>query len=564
LALPDYMATIINKGIVPQDTGVIYQTGAWMVAIALGGGIAMVGVSYIATKIATGYVRRIRDELFIKIESFSQIEFNKFTTASLITRATNDTQQIQQVMVLLMRLALMAPIMGIGAVIKAYNLAPSMTWIMAVSVVALISVIAVLFGLALPKFQQLQKLVDKLNSVTREILTGLRVIRAFGREQYEERKFAATNTELKNVNLFVNRLMVLLQPVMMLVMNLASIAIVWVGAYKVSGGSLQIGDMIAFMQYAIQTIAGFLMLSFIFIFVPRAWVSVKRVAEVLTTEPRIVDPAQPARTTMQGGLVEFNDVTFTYDGAEQPALEHISFTAKPGETTAFVGSTGSGKSTLISLIPRFYDVSSGSVAIDGIDVRHYTLESLRDKIGYVPQKGILFSGSITSNIAYGAPGASEKAVHHAAEVAQASEFITQLDKAYDYTIAQGGSNVSGGQKQRLAIARALAKKPEIYIFDDSFSALDFKTDSMLRKALVEETRNKTVLIVAQRISTIMDADKIVVLEDGAIVGQGKHSELLKNCKVYREIAESQLSDSELERSLTDKSTGKLAMEGQPA
>ena len=563
LALPDYMATIINKGIVPQDSGVIYQTGAWMLAIALGGGLAMVGVSYIATKIATGYVRRLRDDLFAKTESFSQAEFNKLTTASLITRATNDTQQVQQVIVLLLRLSLMAPIMGVGAIIKAYALAPSMTWIMAVSVVALIAVIAVVFGIALPRFQRLQKLVDKLNLVTREILTGLRVIRAFGRETHEEHKFSRTNQDLKDVNLFVNRLTSLLQPMMMLIMNLAGVVIVWVGAYKISDGALQIGDMIAFMQYAMQTIAAFLMLSFIFILVPRAYVSIQRIAQVLSTEPEIVDPVKPVHITAERGVVEFKDVSFTYGTAEAPALEHISFVAEPGQTTAFVGSTGSGKSTLISLIPRFYDVTAGSILIDGIDIRELTLETLRDKIGYVPQRAMLFSGTIASNIRYGAPDATDAAMKHDVQVAQASEFITKLEKGFDHEIAQGGGNVSGGQKQRLSIARAIAKKPEVFIFDDSFSALDFKTDSLLRAALQAETKHKTVLIVAQRISTIMNADKIIVLDEGVIVGEGTHAQLLKSCKVYREIAESQLSEAELQKSLKTPA-GRLQAEGQLA
>ena len=552
LALPDYMATIINKGIVPGDIHQIYTTGARMLVVALLGGLCTIGVGFFAARIATGFAKKVRDAVFLKTESFSQAEFNKFTTASLITRATNDVQQIQQVSVLLLRIGLIAPFMGVGAVVKAYKLAPSMTWIMTVAVLALVVIIVTLFGIALPRFKKLQKQVDALNKVTREILTGLRVIRAFNQQSHEERRFDIANRRLTDLNLTVNRLMVVLQPAMTLIMSLSALVIVWVGAYKISAGTLQIGNLLAFMQYAMQTILAFLMLSIVFIFVPRAWVSVDRVSELLGTTPAIRDPKNPQPVVAnQGGRVDFQDVSFTYAGAEVPALCHINFSALPGQTTAIVGSTGSGKSTLASLIARFYDADSGHVLVDGQDTRSILLADLHAKIGYAPQKSVLFSGTITSNVKYGVPRATAAEIAHATEVAQASEFVDGLEKGFDHQISQGGSNVSGGQKQRLSIARALAKKPEIYIFDDSFSALDFTTDAKLRQALRPETKGKTVLVIAQRIGTIIDADKIIVLDGGEIVGQGTHAELLRTCRVYREIAESQLSEAELSRVATE-------------
>lgn len=549
LALPDYMATIINKGIVGGDMSIIYSTGLKMLGVALGGGILTVGVGYLAVRIATGFSQRLREALFVKTESFSLVEFNKFSTSSLITRSTNDIQQVQMVAIMLLRMGLMAPFMGAGAIIKAYHLAPSMTWIMAASVIGIMTIIGVIFSLALPRFKRLQELVDKLNLVSREILTGLRVVRAFNRQDKENKKFDDTNVELTRVNLVVNRLMVILQPSMMLIMSLASVAIVWVGAYKIGGGSLQIGDLFAFMQYAIQAITGFLMLSIVFIMVPRASVSVNRIADVLATDPIITDPDEPVKLGAKdnGGRVEFKDVTFNYDGAEEAVLKGVSFSAESGQTTAIVGGTGSGKSTVINLIPRFYDATAGEVMVDGVNVRNLPMEEVYQKIGFVPQKGMLFSGTVRSNIAYGAPKATLAQIKHAAKVAQAEDFIAKLDKQYDSPISQGGKNVSGGQKQRLCIARAVVRKPDIYIFDDSFSALDFKTDALLRKALKEETKGKTVIIVAQRISTVLDADKIIVLDEGKIVGQGTHQELMKSSKVYQEIANSQLSATELDK-----------------
>ncbi|HUD20952.1 MAG TPA: ABC transporter ATP-binding protein [Candidatus Saccharimonadales bacterium] len=545
LALPDYMARIVNEGIVAKNNANIWHNGYLMLAVSLLGGVAAVGVSFIASKIATGYSKNIRERVFKKVENFSLTEFNKFSTASLITRSTNDVQQIQFVLIMILRLALSAPITGVWAIYKAYHIAPSMTWIMGTAVGLLIAVIFVLFTFAIPKFKILQNLVDKLNLVTRQNLTGLRVIRAFNNEKREQANFEKANVDLTAVNLFVNRMMVIMQPVMLLILNVTTIAIVWIGAHLINTGALQIGDMIAYMQYAMQVIIAFLLISIVFIMVPRASVAADRVAEVLETEPTINDPKEPAEVVKKTGEVEFKDVVFTYPGAEAPVLIDITFTAKPGLTTAFIGSTGSGKSTIVNLIPRFYDVSAGSILIDGVDIRESTQEELRRRIGYVPQKGVLFSGTIKSNIKYGAPEATDQEVERAAKISQAEEFIDTLEDKYDSPIAQGGANVSGGQKQRLSIARAIVKKPEIYIFDDSFSALDFRTDAKLREALKAETQQRTTLIVAQRVSTIMDADNIIVLNEGRIVGMGRHHDLLETCQVYREIATSQLSAEEL-------------------
>lgn len=546
LQLPDYMAHIVNDGIIGEDMNAIYRNGGIMLLITLGGGIAAVGVGYLAARVATGFARDIRQKVFEKVESFSITEFNTFSTASLITRSTNDIQQIQMVTIMIFRMVLMAPFMAVGALQNAMRNAPELSWIIAVAVVALLAVIVFLFIFALPKFKILQKTVDKLNLVTRENLTGLRVVRAFNNEKVEEKKFDATNNDLMWLNLFVNRLMIILQPFMMLLMNIALVAIVWFGAQLVSDGSVEIGNMMAFMQYATQVIMSFLMISIIFIMVPRASVSAKRVGEVIDTEPTIRDPKKPVKLAKSGrGQIEFRDVTFTYPDADSPVLSGINFTAEPGQTTAFIGSTGSGKSTLIGLIPRFYDVSAGQVLLDGIDVRDLRLKDLYSQVGYVPQKGVLFSGTVKSNITYGNEKASTRDIDKVIKTAQASEFVKKLASGIDSDIAQGGANVSGGQKQRLSIARALAVKPNVYIFDDSFSALDFKTDAALRKALETETRNKTVLIVGQRISTIVNADKIIVLDEGKIVGQGTHSQLMRSNKVYKEIAYSQLSDEEL-------------------
>ncbi len=546
LKLPDYTAKIVNEGIILNNNSAIYTNGALMLLFTLAGAACAIVVGFLAARIATSFSRDVRHEVFTKVESYSITEFNKFSTASLITRSTNDIQQIQMVLIMLFRLVLMAPLMAIGALQNAFLNAPSMSWIIALASILLVTLIATLFVFALPKFRLVQELIDKLNLVARENLTGLRVVRAFNNEQREEEKFEKTNQDLTRVNLFVNRLMVLLQPAMTLILSISVVAIVWFGARLINTGTIQIGNMIAFMQYAIQVITSFLLISIIFIMVPRASVSAKRVAEIIGTESSVKDPARPVKVNAEGrGKIEFKDITFAYPGADLPILTNINFTAEPGGTTAFIGSTGSGKTTLINLIPRFYDVTAGQILLDGIDIRDLKLTDLYSQIGYVPQKGVLFSGTVKENISYGNKNASATEIEKSATIAQASEFINKLDKKYDSDISQGGSNVSGGQKQRLSIARALAVNPKVFIFDDSFSALDFKTDAELRKALFAETRDKTVLIVGQRISTIMNADKIIVLDEGKIVGQGTHSQLLKSNEIYREIAYSQLSDEEL-------------------
>ena len=548
LWLPDKMSEIVNNGIIKQDMPAIWHNGLAMIVVTAAGGLCSIVIGFLAARIATGMAQKLRTELFERVESFALADFNKFSTASLITRSTNDIQQIQMTSILLLRLALMAPIMAIGGLQKAIHNAPNLSWIIVLAVSVLLVVIAVLFVIAVPRFKKLQTLVDKLNLVTRENLVGLKVIRAFHNEKIEQKKFQQANTELNKMNLFVNRLMMLLDPIMTLVMNFSSVAIVWFGAHLISSGNLQIGNMMAFLEYAMQVIISFLLLSMVFIMVPRAAVSVKRVGEVLDTLPSIVDPPSPQQLPHDAtGKIEFKDVTFTYPDADLPVLSSINFTAEPGQTTAFIGSTGSGKSTLINLIPRFYDVSAGQILLDGVDIRNLKLEDLYDQIGYVPQKGVLFSGTIASNIKYGNAKASQKLVEKSAKIAQATEFISELKNGYKNDIAQGGSNVSGGQRQRLSIARAIAVEPNVYIFDDSFSALDFKTDAKLRSALAKETKHKTVLIVGQRINTIMNADKIIVLDEGKIVGQGTHQELMKKCQVYQEIAASQLSEDDLRK-----------------
>ncbi len=547
LSLPDYMARIVNDGIVGNDRNAIYSNGRTMLIVALLGGLFTIGAAFLASRIATGFTRDLRDATFTKTTSFSPLEFSRFSTASLITRATNDMQQIQMTLYMLLRMALMAPLIGIGAVIKAYQMAPSMTWIMAVAVGSLLVVIVVLLIATLPRFARLQMLVDQINLVTRERLTGMRVIRAFNREAWERDRFEEANEELTDVNLVVNRLLAVMQPVVLLVLNFSSIAVVWVGAHRIERNELLVGDMMAFMQYAMQAIFSFLMISMVFIMAPRAAVSARRIVEVLETEPSVQDPPQPVAVPRRGGVIEFQDVTFAYPDAEEPVLCDITFSAQPGQTTAIVGPTGSGKSTLIGLIERFYDATEGAVLIDGIDVREMRLADLRSRIGYVPQRANLFSGTIESNIRYGKDDATLDEIAGAASTAQAMEFIARFDDGFDHAIAQGGSNVSGGQRQRLSIARAVVRGPEIYIFDDSFSALDFRTDASLRAALAEETADRTVLIVAQRVNTIMHAEKIIVLDDGRIVCQGTHAELLRDCRVYQEIAASQLSEEELAR-----------------
>ena len=554
LSLPDLMAKIVDNGIIGGDMNAIIKNGLIMLGVTLGGGVAAVGVGFLSARTATGFARDVRQKVFKKVESFSIVEFNKFSTASLITRSTNDIQQIQSTTLMILRLVIMAPLMAIGGLQKAMENAPDLSWIIAVAVVSLLVVIIVLFVAALPKFKLLQKMVDKLNLVTRENLTGLRVVRAFNKEKTEENKFNDANTDLMKLNLTVNRMMIIMQPFMNLVMNMALIAIVWFGAHLVSERLIDVGNMMAFMQYATQVIMSFLMISMLFIMIPRASVSAKRVNEVIDTDISIKDPEESKKVKKApgrgSGRVEFRDVTFTYPDAEAPVLSGVNFTAEPGQTTAIIGSTGSGKSTLIDLIPRFYDVSAGQILIDNVDIRDQNLSDLYSQIGYVPQKGVLFSGSIKSNVAYGNPVASAEEIENAIKVSQSKDFVQKKEDGVNASISQGGANVSGGQKQRLSIARALAVKPKVYIFDDSFSALDFKTEAKLKKELKKETKNKTVLIVAQRISTIINADKIIVMNEGKIVGEGTHQELLKNNSVYQEIASSQLSEEELKDSVS--------------
>ena len=527
-------------------------TGGKMVALAFLGMAASVLVGFLASRVGAATGRDLRGNVFRKVVGFSNNEFDHFSTASLITRSTNDIQQIQLIIVMLLRIVLYAPILAIGGVIQVFQTNVSMSWIIGLAVLLIGLVILVLFLVAMPKFRILQTLVDKVNLVMREILTGLPVIRAFSTQEHEEERFDDANRMLTKTNLFVNRAMTFMMPVMMLIMNGVSVLIMWNGAHGIDEGQMQVGDMMAFIQYTMQIIMGFLMLCMLSIMLPRAAVAADRVEEVLSSRTVIHDPEQPKSFSGEKkGLLVFDHVSFKYPGADENVLHDITFTAKPGETTAIIGSTGSGKSTLVNLIPRFYDVSEGNITLDGVDIREVTQHELREKLGYVPQKGLLFSGDIASNIMFGNPGGSESEMTEAAEIAQAAEFIDAKPDGYHSHIAQGGSNVSGGQKQRLSIARAIAKRPEVFIFDDSFSALDFKTDVTLRKALKKRTKDSTVLIVAQRISTILNAEQIIVLDDGRVAGIGTHKDLLKNCEVYRQIAASQLSESELAAGMSE-------------
>ena len=522
------------------------STGLRMILMALITMMAAVCVVFLSSRVAASLGHDLRNSVYNKVIGFSSREYHKFSTASLITRCTNDIQQVQQVMAMLFRIVLYAPILGVGGVLRVLNTDASMTWILGVAVALILLVIFVLFQVAMPKFTILQTLIDKLNLVTREILTGIPVIRAFSREKHEEERFEEANATLTRTNLFVNRCMTFMMPTMMLIMNGVSVLIIYSGAHAVDNGTMQVGNVMAFIQYAMQIIMSFLMITAMSIMLPRANVAALRIDEVLKTEVSVHDPENPVKPEAQTkGTVEFDHVSFAYPEAGENVLTDISFKAEKGETVAVIGSTGSGKSTLVNLIPRFYDATEGAVKIDGVDVREMTQKDVRERLGYVPQKGILFSGTIDSNIRYGKTDISEEEVKEAAQVAQAEEFIVTKPEGYESPIAQGGSNVSGGQKQRLSIARAIAKKPEIFIFDDSFSALDFKTDSTLRKALKEHTKDTTTIIVAQRISTILNADKIIVLDDGRMAGIGTHKELMKNCEVYRQIAMSQLSEEEL-------------------
>lgn len=540
----EYSAIGINTD--KLQSNYILYSGAIMVVIALVSMAATVTVGYLGAKVAAKLGRDLRGRVFRKVVSFSNTELDKFSTASLITRSTNDIQQIQMLMVMLLRVVFYAPILGVGGIIKVINTDTSMAWIIAVAVVSILSLVLVLFGVAIPKFKAVQKLIDKVNLVTRETLTGMLVIRAFSTQKHEEKRFDKANKDLTKTNLFVNRIMSIMMPMMMLIMNCITVLIVWNGSHAVDSGAMQVGNMMAFIQYTMQIIMSFLMISMVSIMLPRASVSAGRIDEVLTTELVIENPKNEEEFKKdKRGLVEFKNVSFRYPNAEEDVLSNITFTANPGETTAFIGSTGSGKSTLINLIPRFYDVTAGEILVDGVNVKDVKQHNLREKIGYVPQKGVLFSGTIESNLKYAGKNITKEQVEKAAQIAQANEFIMAKPGGFETEISQGGTNVSGGQKQRLSIARAIAKNPDIFIFDDSFSALDFKTDAALRKALNEEISESTILIVAQRISTILHANKIVVIDEGKIVGIGTHKELLKNCEVYKQIALSQLSKEEL-------------------
>ena len=540
----EYIALGMDAG--KLSSNYILNIGVLMLLVTLLSGTCTILVGYLSARTAAGLARDLRRNVFNRVESFSATEFDKFSTASLITRSTNDITQIQMVVIMMMRMVFYAPIIGIGGVIRAIGKSANMWWIIALAVVVLLGLILTVFAIALPKFKIIQSLIDRLNLVTRENLSGMMVIRAFNMQGFEESRFDKANVDLTSNSLFINRVMVTMMPVMMLVMNGVTLLILWVGAHQVAQSSMQVGDMMAFMQYAMQIVFAFLMLAMMFIILPRAAVSGDRIADVLETKPVIIDPEVPNQFSEPfKGTVEFRNVSFRYPGAEEDVLHNISFTAQPGQTTALIGTTGSGKSTIVSLIPRFYDVTEGSVIVDGTDIREVTQHDLRDRIGYVPQKGTLFSGTIETNLLYGDENASDEELKKAADIAQATEFITSNPEGMQTEVAQGGMNVSGGQKQRLAIARALVKKAPIYIFDDSFSALDFKTDAALRKSLKEHTGSSTMMIVTQRIATIKNAEQIIVLDEGNIVGKGSHDDLMKDCEIYRGIALSQLSKEEL-------------------
>ena len=549
LELPDYTSKIVDIGIQAGDNNYILFAGLQMLGVALISMVCAVLIMLLSSKVAAKLGKTLRDKVFKKVVSFSNKELSEFSTASLITRSTNDIQQIQQLMSMLFRVVVYAPIMGIGGFIKVLTASDNqMAWIIGVAILAILFVVGTLFIIAMPKFKKLQDLIDKLNLVSREILTGLPVIRAFNKEEREEARFNVANLDLMKTNIFVNRAMSMMMPLLMFIMNSIMILIVWVGGHNVDEGVMQVGDMMAFIQYTMQIVISFLFISMLSIMLPRASVSAKRINEIIETEPSIKDKADTKKfDETKKGLVEFKNVSFKYPDADTEILSDISFTANPGETTAIIGSTGSGKSTVVNLIPRFYDVTGGELLIDGVNVKDVLQKDLREIIGFVPQKGLLFSGTIKSNIKYSSENITDEQMKEAAEIAQAAEFIESKDKKYEDSIAQGGTNVSGGQRQRLSIARAIAKNPEIFVFDDSFSALDFKTDKKLREALSKKTQNKTVIIVAQRINTIMDAQKIVVLEEGKVVGIGTHEELLENNETYKQIALSQLSEEELNK-----------------
>lgn len=545
LFLPTLMSDIVDIGIVKGDTAYILKVGVLMLLVALVGTASSIFASYLSSKTGTGFGKLLRNKVFTKVESFSLHEFDEKGTASLITRTTNDITQVQTVLITMLRMFVRAPLMAIGGVIMAVSKDAKLSIVLVVVVLVLTVLIILIARKSIPLFKSMQEKLDKLNLVLRERLTGIRVIRAFNRIDKEKNRFNDANLDLTNTAIKVNKLMAILMPLMMLIFNVTTIAIIWFGAIRIDNGAMQVGDLMAFIQYAMQIMFSLIMFTMMFIMVPRASVSAVRINEVLDTKEEINDPHNPKINQSKKGYLEFQNVTFSYHGAEEPAIKDISFKANPGEVTAIIGGTGSGKSTLVNLIPRFYDVQRGSVLVDGIDVREMSQLNLRSKIGLVPQKSILFNGTISDNIKFGSDNTTEDEVLRAAKIAQAKEFIKNMEKGFDSEISQGGTNISGGQKQRLSIARALLRKPEIYIFDDSFSALDFKTDAKLRQALKKETVKDTVLIVAQRVTTVMDADRIIVLEEGKIAGMGTHKDLLNSCEVYREIVSSQLSEEEL-------------------
>lgn len=550
LALPDYMSRIVDEGIArggsaAERSSYILSVGGVMLLLTLVVGICTVAVGYISAKFSAGFARDLRAGVFGRVMSFSAAEFDSFSTASLITRTTNDINQLQMVAMMLVRMMFYAPIIGVGGVIRAMGKNSSMWWLIALAVGVLIVLVLAVYGTAIPKFKIIQNLTDRLNLVSREMLSGLMVIRAFTRDRREQERFDTANRDLTGTLLFINRVMVVMMPLMMLLMNGLSLAIIWVGSHQVAAGSMQVGDMMAFLQYAMQIVFSFLMLSMMFIMLPRAAVSAERVAGVLAAEPSVTDPAAPERFPEPfEGTVEFRHVSFRYPGAEEDALHDISFTARPGETVAFIGSTGSGKSTVANLIPRFYDVTAGEILVGGLDIRNLNRQALREKIGFVPQKASLFSGTIRENLRFADEHAPEEAVAAAVSAAQAGEFIAERENGLDAEVSQGGANLSGGQKQRLSIARALVKRPPVYVFDDCFSALDYKTDASLRRALKTQTGRSTVIIVTQRVSTVIGADRIIVLDEGRVVGSGTHTELFERCETYREIAGSQFAPEE--------------------
>lgn len=551
LYLPTLMADIVDDGIAKSDIPYIWQIGGLMLGVALAGMVCSIIGSYLSARVSMGFGRDLRSKVFSHAQRFTLKEFDKFGTASLITRTTNDITQVQQVLIMMLRMLAMAPMMMIGGIIMAVSKDAKLSLVLVVVIPILALLILVLGRSALPLFKAMQKKIDRLNLVLRENLTGIRVIRAFGREESESKRFDEASSDLTDTAIRVNKLMAAMMPAMMLILNFSTIAIIWFGSIRIDAGDMQLGNLIAFIQYAMQILFSLIMVSIIFVMVPRASVSAGRINEVLEAVPDIEDAPSP-KTVAERGHLEFRDVSFSYEGAEAPAIEHISFDAKPGEVTAIIGGTGSGKSTLVSLIPRFYDVSSGAVLVDGVDIRDLSQESLRRKIGYVPQKALLFTGSVAENIRHGKEDATDEEVREAARIAQAAEFIDGLEEGYDSPVSQGGSNLSGGQKQRLSIARALVRRPEIYIFDDSFSALDFKTDAKLRAALKQETKDSTVLMVAQRVSTVMDADRIIVIDQGRVAGVGRHGELMRTSEVYREIVSSQLSEEEIAARLEEE------------